>query len=284
MTHLQVERAGLLFDAWDEGPYNGPIAVLLHGFPQSRACWDLVAPLLREQGIRTVAVDQRGYSPGARPLGRRAYVMPELVDDVLALIETLNAGPVHLVGHDWGAAVAWSLAASHPHVLASVTSISVPHPSAMRRAMLTSNQLRKSWYMLAFQVPGLAELVLDPRYPARRKRFIASLVKGGQDPIRAECDVDRMISPGALTAALNWYRAIPLTSPKRLGGKVDTPTLFIWGSADIALGRAAAELTARYVGAPYRFEAIEGAGHWLPEELPDTVADLIAEHIAKNNS
>jgi pimeloyl-ACP methyl ester carboxylesterase len=281
VTHLRVDRAGLVFDAWDDGPRDGPVVVLLHGFPQSRACWDLVAPLLREHGLRTVAVDQRGYSPRARPLGRRAYRMNELVADTLAVIDTVDSGPVHLVGHDWGAAVAWAVAAEHPSNVATVTALSVPHPGAFLRAVLTSDQVRRSWYMAMFQVPGLAERFLDPRYPARRKRFIKALIKSGQDPIRAECDVDRLIAPGALTAALNWYRAIPLSSPRQASRRVTVPTLFVWSDGDIALSRAGAELTERYVDGPYRFEVLDGVSHWMPEEAPGAVADLVAEHVAK---
>lgn len=158
-------RDGLLFDVRDSGPADGPIALLLHGFPQSAACWDQVTPLLAAAGCRVLAPHQRGYSPRARPTGRRAYRADELVADVVALVETAGGQPVHLVGHDWGAVVAWLLAAQRPELVTSLTALSVPHPAAFLRAVVSSRQALASWYMAAFQLPWLPELALGRTGP-----------------------------------------------------------------------------------------------------------------------
>ena len=154
-------RSGLTFDVRDEGPADGPVVVLLHGFPQDSSSWDQLAPLLHTRGFRTVAPDQRGYSPGARPKARWAYRGSELAADTVALIDALAVGKVHLVGHDWGAAVAWQVAAERPDLLNTVTAVSVPHPLAFVKAMVTSTQGLKSWYMGAFQLPFVPEKVLS---------------------------------------------------------------------------------------------------------------------------
>ncbi|MBO2453861.1 alpha/beta fold hydrolase [Actinomadura barringtoniae] len=208
-------RDGLVFDVVDQGPLEGEVVVLLHGFPQTARCWDRLAPLLHEAGYRTLAPDQRGYSAGARPRGRYAYRLSELVEDVVALVQAAGVPKVHVVGHDWGAPVAWSLAASRPDLVATVTALSVPHPAAFMRAIFTSRQFFMSWYMFAFQVPWLPELALRRLALNARSRLIAGMADGGQTEANAARDIDFMLKPGALTPALNWYRACRST---RLGG------------------------------------------------------------------
>ena len=144
--------------------------VLLHGWPQDRHAWSQVTPLLAEAGLRVVAFDQRGYSPGALPTGRAAYRMPELVADVLALVDALGETRVHLVGHDWGGSVAWAFAERHPERLLSLTVLSTPHHRAIAWAMRHADQARRSWYMAAFQLPVFPELVLRRRLPAALRR------------------------------------------------------------------------------------------------------------------
>src|SRR6478672_3924708 len=160
----QFTRDGLVFDVGDSGD-GDDVVVLLHGWPQDRHAWSRVAPLLAEAGLRVVSFDQRGYSPGALPRGRAAYRMSELVADVLALVDALGQTRVHLVGHDWGGAVAWAFAERHPDRLHTLTVVSTPHHRAMAWALRHGDQARKSWYMLAFQLPVLPELVLRRRLP-----------------------------------------------------------------------------------------------------------------------
>ncbi|GAA3193744.1 alpha/beta fold hydrolase [Actinocorallia longicatena] len=275
------EHDGLIFDVTDQGPLDGEIVVLLHGFPQSSSCWDRLAPLLHAAGYRTLAPDQRGYSPRARPRGRYAYRLTALTGDVLALIDAAGAGGrrVHLVGHDWGAAVAWSLAAARPDAVATLTALSVPHPGAFLRAIFTSRQFLMSWYMYFFQLPWLPELVLRGIVRFAGPRFVDGLASYGQTKEAAARDTRRMMEPGALTPAINWYRGMPFNPPGRLT-PVTVPTLFVASDADPALGRRGAELTRRFVTGPYTFHTLEGIGHWIPEQAPAQIAELLHIHLA----
>ena len=152
----------LSFTVRDVGPIDGPVVIALHGFPQTSASWDLVAPLLADAGYRVLAPDQRGYSTGARPRAVRAYRMDRLTADVLALADAAGAERFHLLGHDWGAAVSWALASRHADRVASLSAVSVPHPAALARA-LRGRQALRSWYIAAFQLPWLPERLLRLR-------------------------------------------------------------------------------------------------------------------------
>lgn len=270
----QFERAGLTFDVRDGGPQDGEPVILLHGFPQDSTCWREVEPLLHAGGLRTLAPDQRGSSPGARPRGRAAYRGQELVDDVLALLDAAGLESAHVVGHDWGGFVAWQLAGLHSQRVRTLTVLSTPHPRALIAAMKRSQQGLKSWYMLFFQLPVLPELLI------RRRRLQALLQRSGLPPEFAAHNAARMREPGALTAALNWYRAIPLglRTPQP---RSPVPTTYLWGARDAYLGRTAAELTAAYVKIPdYRFLELPAAGHWLPETHPTQVAESILARVS----
>jgi pimeloyl-ACP methyl ester carboxylesterase len=267
-------RDGLTFDVQDDGPSGAEAVILLHGFPENRTCWDQVVPRLVQAGYRTLAPDQRGYSPGARPERLSAYRPQALAADVLALADQAGVGRFHIVGHDWGGAVAWTLGAWHPDRLLTLTSLATPHPRAFIRASLTSDQAARSQYMAFFQLRGVAERTL---LQAGGARFAKSLGKSGLDRERARGYVAFLSDPGAMTGALNWYRAMrPIDA--RLGPAM-APTLYVWATEDVALGRKAAELTARYVAGPYRFEVLGGVSHWIPEEVPELVARLLLEHV-----
>jgi len=250
------------------------VVVLLHGFPQDSRSWDRLAPLLHARGLRTLAVDQRGYSPGARPRSRRAYRLSELTADVVALIEQHGQGPVHVVGHDWGAAVAWTLAARRPDLVRTLTALSVPHPAAFVRALLTSSQLWKSWYMAVFQLPVLPEYAVTATGFGRR-----ALLSSGMTEAQADRDLAAMRERSRIRGALNWYRAIPFTTPKSAAMPVTVPTLYVWSDNDIALGPAAARSTERFVTGPYTFETLSGVSHWIPEEAPERLDALLGAHL-----
>lgn len=273
----QYQRDGLVFDVRDAGPADGPVVVLLHGFPQRNTSWDAVIERLTAQGYRCLAPNQRGYSPGARPQRRRDYRMPELVADVGALIDASGADRVHLVGHDWGAGVAWGVAAELPDRLATLTPVSVPHPAAFVKAIATSKQGLASWYMYFFQLPWLPERLLLARDGELAK---TSLTRMRQTPALAERDAAAMREPGALTAGLNWYRAMPLMDPRATGRKITVPTMFVWSDDDPALLAKGAYDTERYVSGEYRFEVMSGASHWIPEERPDELAGLLLDWFA----
>jgi pimeloyl-ACP methyl ester carboxylesterase len=270
-------RGTLTFPVRESGPGDGPVVVLLHGFPQTGRCWDRVVPYLVDAGFRCVVPDQRGYALGARPRGRRGYRVDQLVADVEALAAGAGADRIHLVGHDWGALVAWALAGKRPDLVASLSTLSVPHPGAFVRALMTSRQARASWYIYAFQLPLVPEWFLRRGGGARLARVLRG---AGQARGLAQRDAEEMLTSGALTAALNWYRAIPLTDPRRRVPKTTVPTMFVWSDRDSAVLRSAAELCGRYVTGPYRFEVLPGVSHWLPEAAAQTVAHLLLEQFA----
>jgi len=269
-------RGDMVFDVQDGGPRDGEPVVLLHGFPQDCTAFDRMAPALHGAGLRTLAPDQRGYSPGARPVGRPHYRVREAVDDVLALLDAAGLDSAHVVGHDWGGGVAWTLAAWHPDRVRTLTVLSTPHPAAMAGAVLTSDQGLRSGYVALFQLPLLPELVLL----AGRGAVLRTLLRRGQlPPDAADRYVARMREPGALPAALGWYRALPWNARERPVGTVRVPTLHVWSTGDRYLGRAATEATARFVEAPYRLEVLEGVPHWIPELAAEQVAELVTAHV-----
>lgn len=269
-------RDGLNFDVTDEGPADGRVVIALHGFPEDRQSWSAVIPQLTDAGYRVLAPDQRGYSPGARPKGRRAYVLSELTADVLALADVAGAERFDVVGHDWGAGVAWALAAQHPRRVRTVTSLTVPHPRAMADSLLHSTQLLHSWYFFFFQIPRLPEMAMKAAGPYRAAQ---SFERDGLDPESARRYAQRMQNPDGITGPINWYRALPLGARAPMP-PIEVPTLYVYGDRDRYLTRYAAERTARYVSGPYRFEVLEGMSHWLPTGAADRVSVLLREHLA----
>jgi pimeloyl-ACP methyl ester carboxylesterase len=266
----------LTFPVLDEG--DGPPVVLLHGFPQDSRSWDAVAPRLHAAGLRTLRPDQRGYAATARPTSTRAYRVSELVGDVVAPLDAAGLERASIVGHDWGGAVAWGLAATHPDRVASLTVLSTPHPGALARAAFTSTQGLRSSYMLPFQVPGLVEWWLGG--PEHADRVRAALKPTGAPESAVERAVELMADRDRLRGMLQWYRAVPLSARGPLTGPSPVPTTYVWSTGDVALGRAAAERTRDHVTGPYRFEVLEGLSHWLPEQAPETVAALVVDRAA----
>jgi pimeloyl-ACP methyl ester carboxylesterase len=267
---VRVGVGDLTFGVLAGGPAGGRPVLLLHGFPENAGMWDGVVERLHAGGLRTVAPDQRGYSPGARPADVAAYRMPALVADVLGLLDALGLDAVDLVGHDWGSAVGWQVAARHPDRVRTFTAISVPHPEALSWAVENDpDQRERSAYMRLFRTPGKAEEVLLADDARRLRRMFAPLPAE-----RVEAFVRPMTEPGALTGALNWYRAI---GKRDLDGlpPVGVPTTYLWGTEDLAIGRPAAERCARHVAGPYRFVELAGVSHWLPEQAPAAVADAV---------
>jgi len=267
---------GLTFELSDTGPADGSVVIALHGFPEDRQSWEPLTSLLTRAGYRVLAPEQRGYSPGARPSGRRAYTIERLTGDVLALADAAGAGRFHLIGHDWGALVAWDLAGRHPERLRSLTALSVPHPRAVQHATPRTNQTLLTWYVLAFQIPILPEAVLQWIGAERAARFFE---RDGLDAATAERYAARIPSRAEMTPRINWYRAIPL----RLGQGppvITVPTLYFWGTGDHYIHPLAAEQCGHFVAAPYRFEILEGASHWLPSMAADRMGPPLLEHLA----
>jgi pimeloyl-ACP methyl ester carboxylesterase len=269
----RFKNGKLTFEVIDSGPLDGTPVILLHGFPQRATAWTDVAARLHEAGLRTFALDQRGYSPGARPRSRFAYRISSLVSDIKALIDEIGT-PVHIAGHDWGAAVSWATAAHHPDVVRSVTAASVGHPRAFLRAMLTSSQIRMSYYIGLFQLPLLAERTLS----APGARGEEHLMRTGLPEDLLPVFRREMIGDGALRGGLGWYRSMPLMSFKDLA-RVVVPATLVWSRDDTALGRRMAELTEKYVDGPYEFIELTGS-HWVLNEQPDVIAEAIIKRVA----
>jgi pimeloyl-ACP methyl ester carboxylesterase len=266
----RYRRDGLEFDVSDEGPLGGEVVVLLHGFPTDRTCWTRVTALLNDAGLRTLAPDQRGYSPSARPSGRAAYRLEELVDDVVALIDASGRERVHLVGHDWGGAVAWLVAGNHPDRVATVTAVSTPHPAALARAWRAGTDQRlRSWYIAALQVPRVSEWALA-------WQFDRALARTGLPPEDTRRYAARLAHRDALTGPVSWYRAVRSSHVR--AHRVRVPAALVWGRSDPFLGRRAAELTHEHVTADYVFVELD-AGHWLPETRADDVARVILQRV-----
>lgn len=266
------DHDGLHFDVVDSGPLDGEVIVLLHGWPERASSWRGVSALLNEAGYRTLAPDQRGYSPGARPKGRRAYEASRLARDVIALVDAAGVERVHLVGHDWGSAVAWATAMLHPDRLHSLTAVSVGHPGAFMRSFLRSDQARRSWYMLFFQLPKVPELLAT-----RTDRMERLLRRAGMREEELTRYRDEVLGAGALTTSLNWYRALPLSNPRTSATSVRVPTTMVWSDRDGALGRTGIEMTEAYVDADYDLVVIEGASHWIPTQEPERLATAILD-------
>ncbi|BBH16440.1 alpha/beta hydrolase [Nocardioides baekrokdamisoli] len=263
----------LVFDVNDEGPLDGEVIVLLHGFPQLNTLWDHVVPRLHEAGYRTVAPNQRGYSPGARPRGRWHYRLSNLAADIEVLVGELGQ-PVHLVGHDWGAAAGWFAVSTAPHHFRSWTALSVPHPGAFFSAMFRG-QMFRAWYMVVFGIPFLPARVLGSARMQGRVRRWTRMPADVHQRYWEEVGSDR----ARLSAGLAWYGAMPLENPLAARIRVQVPTTFAWGTHDFAFGRGAAMRCADFVEAPYEFRQLDGMGHWLPDEAPDLVAELILERV-----
>jgi pimeloyl-ACP methyl ester carboxylesterase len=260
----------LVLDALATGPSDGEVVLLLHGFPQTSWSWRGVWPALADAGFRVVAPDQRGYSPDARPVGVEHYRMTSLVADAVAILDAVGADQAHVVGHDWGAAVAWQLAARHPERVRTLTAVSVPHPVAFVEALRSDpDQRARSRYMKDWQDPGAEQRLLDGGLDQ---------VFGGIPTVDAQRYLDHLRQPGALTAALSWYRAQSLADLDGFG-PITSPTLHVWSDGDAALGPAAAHATAQHVDGPYRFEVLNGISHWVPEQAPDDLSRLLLEHL-----
>lgn len=274
----RITANGLTFEVDDSGEADREAVLLLHGFPQDRTSWDAIAADLHEHGYRTIAFDQRGYSPGARPTAVSDYKQGEMVADALALLDELEIERAHVVGHDWGGAVAWGLGSSAPERVATLTALATPYPGAMKAVAFKSTQLLHSWYMGVFQLPVVAEAVLGTSGP-----FWKGVMKG-LPPAAKEHYTQRARQPGAMTAMLRWYRALPLdvARPSIDWHRITVPTLYMWGERDPALGRAAAEATAGFVTGDYTFIAMPGVGHWIPESAPEQVSGELLAHLHRH--
>lgn len=275
---LQADVGDLTFDVRVDGPEDGRPVLLLHGFPETSLSWAAVTPLLTAAGLRTYAPDQLGYSPGARPAEVGAYAMPNLAQVTADLMTALDVPVADVVGHDWGANVAWTLAAWHPDRVRSLTAVSVPHPSAYTVAYrVDPEQKERSAYIRLFWQAGKAEQVLLEDDARRLRRLLGTPEDTGVPAEATDSYVATLSAPGALTAALNWYRA--MSSDIKVD-PVGVPTTYVWSDGDMAVGRTAAEANAEFVTGDYRFVELPGVTHWIPEQAPEQLARAVLDRIA----
>jgi pimeloyl-ACP methyl ester carboxylesterase len=266
-SEARVAGSGVSLNVRQAG--RGAGVLLLHGFPDCRRLWNDVGARLVEAGFRVIVPDLRGFGRSDAPGNVSDYSLGHIVSDLRNLVARMNRDePVRVIGHDWGAVAGWCLAIEHPQLVSALVAVSVGHPSEYARAGL--EQKLKGLYTLAWQWPGASERWLS------RKEFAGLRGWARQHPQLEPCIRD-LARPGRLTAGLNWYRANLAKVMFGRWGPCTVPTLGIWSDKDHFLAEDQMRDSARRVQAPWRYERIEGAGHWLPLEQPETVARLAVE-------
>jgi len=278
-----VQANGLRFRAMVDGPAEGELFIMLHGFPEGAESWSRQVDALARAGGLALAPDMRGYGLSDAPEGVGSYAIGELVEDVAGIIKAFGRTEAHVAGHDWGAIVAWFFASRHPEMTKSLTALSVGHPAALAAAgREDEDQRSRSRYIALFLQEGKAEEVLsEDGY--RRLRAMFALGPNPEAVPRAVVDhfVRSLSRPGRLTAALNYYRANFSNGAEWAAlaqqVTVTAPATLLWGDQDPALGRRGAEGTARFMKPDYRFEILEGAGHWLQFERPGEVSRSLTQ-------
>ncbi|QBQ55298.1 alpha/beta fold hydrolase [Nitrosococcus wardiae] len=283
-THF-VSANGLCFEV-DQCGSGDRLALCLHGFPECSYSWRYQMPLLAERGYRVWAPNLRGYGRSSRPSKVADYHTDLLLADIAALIEASHCQSVLLIGHDWGAALAWLFAIGKVRPLEGLIIMNVPHPVPFLKCLKTWRQLRKSWYILFFQIPWLPEWLLSRgngwllgkviRYMAVNKnRFPDDVVNVYRH---------HGVQPGALRAMVNYYRALFRKAPWRkhhdYESAIEVPTLMIWGEEDLALGKETTYGTEHYVN-DLTLHYLSGVSHWVQQEAPEQVNNLIIEWLSK---
>lgn len=273
---VRIRAGGMEFRARTAGFGNrqGEGVILLHGFAETSMMWEPLMSRLADAGFRVVAFDQRGYSPGARPSGVRAYRNQMLAGDVIAVAAAVGFERFHVIGHDFGGAVAWLAADRFPREIMSLTALSMPHPLALADALNDfSPQWLNSSYVPLRWVPLMPELIFGFNQAAHLKA-----VQWQLQPDEQVAEYAQVFSEfGALQGALNWYRAFSL-QPRDFSSTIKQPVLFLWGNRDEAFDRTAAEKTANYVEGPFRFHRLQ-AGHRLMTEIPSFVSNEVVSHL-----
>ena len=279
LMQIVIDDQAFRARVWNPDGTAEPV-IALHGFPQSSISWTPLGEALAERGHPVVAFDQRGYSPGVRPSGAAAYSIDNLVGDVLRVADELGFDRFHLVGHDWGAAVGWCVAISAPARVISFGGLSVPHPLAFAEAVRGDpDQRRRSRYFLLFRLPWLPELLLS----FARQHVLRSVMYRAMPREHVAEYLSLVAEPGALTAMLNYYRAMGRGSGLPGAPEIELPVLFVWGNRDPAVARSGVEKQRRFVTGPYELVEIDG-GHWLLERNTEQTIRCVVEHITRHSS
>lgn len=282
-NEIRLEQADVgpfTFDLRVAGRSSGTPVILLHGFPETSYEWRAQLPALAEEGYFVIAPDQRGYSPGASPSRISDYDLALLAGDILDIADTYGAETFHLVGHDWGAIVAWTIAGIAPDRVRTVTSLSIPHPDAFAAdfADTTSCQYTASAYFDLFVSENAATLFLQ-----NDAAFLRGIYSDFEDDTVSEY-VAAFSEGETMQTALWWYNANvgarDITPPTL--GSISVPTLFVWSDDDAVICRDTAERTQQFVDGPYEFVVLEGVDHWIPERAPDEINNLLLEHFRRH--
>ena len=260
----QIAVNGLTFNVYVEG--EGEPVLLLHGFPDSNYVWRRVIPHLVQAGYKVIAPDQRGYGESAAPVGRQHYTIDQIASDAVGILDALGIEKAQLVGHDWGAAIAWYLAGAHSHRFERCAVIGVGHPKAYVAAGW--EQKRKGWYTLFFQLVGVAEKLIRAGDWALARKAL------GPHP-ELEHWIADLSRPGRLTAGINWYRANFLGLITARFPRARIPVLGIWSTDDLALAEDQMIRSAAYVDATWQYERFDGIGHWIPLDAPEKLSDVL---------
>jgi pimeloyl-ACP methyl ester carboxylesterase len=283
LERLAIAANGLQFHALAAGPTEGPLLMLLHGFPETSHGWSRQILPLAAAGFRVVAPDQRGIGLSSKPAGVAAYRIDRLAADIVAIVRALGRERAQVVGHDWGGAVTWYLAAHHADVVERVAILDAPHPAVFAAYLRRHpSQLARSWYMAFFQVPQLPEALLRA---ANFRRLTRALLATSRPGAFSSADLDLYRSawaePGALTGMLNWYRALRLRAPASpADAPLTLPVRLMWGDRDEALepGLADASIERCTAGELFHFPQ---ATHWLHREEPERVNALLLEFLRR---
>ncbi|MGI8586847.1 MAG: alpha/beta fold hydrolase [Chloroflexia bacterium] len=279
--HHYIETNGVTLHVVAAGPEDGPLVLLLHGFPDFWYGWRHQIPALAAAGYRVLAPDQRGYNLSEKPVGAAAYGIETLAADIVGLIHAVGRDRAFVVGHDWGGGVAWELGCSHPECVERLAILNSPYPAVLLDSIRRSPaQLRKSWYILFFQIPALPEFLLSLGNWRLASR---SLSQSSRPGAFTDLDMRRYrrawSRPRAMTSMLNWYRAAIRHQPAPPADpRVHLPTMLIWGAQDQFLGRDLAVQSLSYCD-DIRLEVIDDATHWVQHEEPERVNRLLLDFL-----
>jgi epoxide hydrolase 4 len=277
-----IDTNGIKLRVVMAGPEDGQPVILLHGFPEFWYGWRKQIPALARAGYRVIVPDQRGYNLSDKPGGVKSYRMDMLVADILGLIDKLGYQKVNLIGHDWGAAVAWEFAIRHPERLCKLGILNVPHPAVMRNFLRRGDpeQLRRSWYIFAFQIPWLPEYFLRKN---DYRNMVRSVRGSGEIHTFTSEDIEKYkeawSQPGAMTGMVNWYRAAARYWRKSKGNQiVKLPTLMLWGMQDVALSHRMARPSMDYCK-DGKLVFFEDATHWVQHDEAENVNRLLVKFL-----